>query len=114
MQMKQLDTAFQALSDPTRRAILQRLTEGEASAGELAAPFDISQPAVSRHLKTLQNAGLVTQRREGTRRLFSLSRHRLEEMNSFLDDLEGSVPVGTAASERHASRRSGNGHAPLD
>lgn len=63
-----LDATFFALSDPTRRAILARLAEGEASVGELAAPFDISQPAISRHLKVLEGAGLVSAGRDGQRR----------------------------------------------
>ena len=54
-----LDAIFSALADPTRRAILSRLTEGEASVREIAAPFDISQPAISRHLKVLEKAGLI-------------------------------------------------------
>jgi len=54
-----LDAVFSALADPTRRAILSRLSEGEASVNEIAAPFDISQPAVSRHLKVLERAGLI-------------------------------------------------------
>ena len=54
-----LDAIFSALADPTRRAILSRLAEGEASVNELAAPFDISQPAISNHLKVLERAGLV-------------------------------------------------------
>ena len=57
---QQLDATFAALSDPTRRAILARLTHGEASVNELAAPFAISLPAVSKHLKVLERAGLVT------------------------------------------------------
>jgi DNA-binding transcriptional ArsR family regulator len=54
-----LDAVFSALADPTRRAILSRLAEGEASVGEIAAPFDMSQPAISKHLKVLERAGLV-------------------------------------------------------
>ena len=64
---EQLDATFIALSDPTRRAILARLMEGEASVNELAAPFDISQPAVSKHLKILERAGLVSRSASGTR-----------------------------------------------
>ncbi|MWD27693.1 metalloregulator ArsR/SmtB family transcription factor [Aquicoccus sp. SCR17] len=94
--MTDLDTAFQALSDPTRRAILLRLRAGEASAGELAAPFDISQPAISRHLKTLRAAGLITQRRDGTKRLFSLAPGRLRHVNRFLADLVSSPEVPDA------------------
>lgn len=68
-----LDTVFAALADPTRRAILARLAEGEAPATALAEPFDISQPAVSRHLKVLEGAGLIERRVEGTRRICRLS-----------------------------------------
>lgn len=63
-----LDATFFALSDPTRRALLARLAEGEASVGELAAPFDVSQPAISKHLKVLERAELVTVGRAGRRR----------------------------------------------
>ncbi|MDP6473779.1 MAG: metalloregulator ArsR/SmtB family transcription factor [Alphaproteobacteria bacterium] len=64
-QSEPLDDVFSALADPTRRAILARLADGESSVGELAAPFDISLPAVSRHLRVLRNAGLVTRHKEG-------------------------------------------------
>ena len=60
-----LSAAFQAMADPTRRAILARLASGEATAGELAAPFEISLPAVSKHLKVLEGAGLLVRKREG-------------------------------------------------
>lgn len=63
-----LDTTFAALADPTRRAILSRLARGEASVMELAAPFALSQPAISRHLKVLEGAGLIVRRAEGTKR----------------------------------------------
>ena len=65
MATDQLDEIFGALADPTRRAILSRLTEGQATVGELAAPFRISQPAISQHLATLKDAGLVQGRRDG-------------------------------------------------
>jgi DNA-binding transcriptional ArsR family regulator len=64
----QLDATFAALADPTRRAILARLASGEASVGELAEPFDMSQPAISKHLKVLERAGLITSVREAQRR----------------------------------------------
>lgn len=63
-----LDVTFSALSDPTRRAIVERLTRGDASVGELAEPFDMSLPAISKHLTVLQRAGLVEQTREGRTR----------------------------------------------
>lgn len=64
----QLDATFAALADPTRRAILARLASGEASVGELAEPFEMSQPAISKHLKVLERAGLITSGREAQRR----------------------------------------------
>src|SRR3569623_2505307 len=66
--MTNLDVTFAALADPTRRAILARLAKGEASVGELAAPFDMSQPAISKHLKVLERAGLVRGERSAQRR----------------------------------------------
>jgi DNA-binding transcriptional ArsR family regulator len=62
---KRLDEVFSALADPTRRAILARLSQGDSSVGELAAPFDISPPAISKHLKVLEGAGLLARRRDG-------------------------------------------------
>jgi len=64
----QLDSTFSALADPTRRAILERLVEGEAAVGELARPFAMSQPAISGHLRVLERAGLISRGRDGQRR----------------------------------------------
>ena len=72
-----LNAVFAALADPTRRAILSRLTEGQASVNELAAPFEISQPAVSRHLKVLEQAGLVERGIDEQRRPARLKADRL-------------------------------------
>lgn len=91
-----LDDLFAALSDPTRRAILARLREGEASAGTLAAPFALTQPAVSRHLATLRRAGLVAERRAGTRRIFRLAPHRLAEIDAWLDDFRMAMEANYA------------------
>jgi len=66
--MRTLDTSFAALADPTRRAIVARLAAGEATVMELAAPFAMSQPAVSRHIKVLEEAGLIVRRVEGSKR----------------------------------------------
>lgn len=68
MKMDALSNTFAALADPTRRAILARLAQGECTVNELAAPFDMSLPAVSKHLRVLERAGLITQRREAQRR----------------------------------------------
>lgn len=79
-----LDATFAALADPTRRAILARLAEGEATVTELARPFDISQPAISKHLKVLEEAGLVEAGREGTRRPRRLVARPLQEATDWL------------------------------
>jgi DNA-binding transcriptional ArsR family regulator len=84
MSEAQLDAVFGALADPTRRAILTRLTEGEASVTELAAPFPMSQPAVSRHLKVLEEAGLVTRTRHATARLSHLRAEPLRDAVTWL------------------------------
>ncbi len=81
------DAAFGALADPTRRAILARLATGEATVSELTAPFDISQPAISRHLKVLEQAGLITRRVDGARRPCRLAGGTLEELEAWLDGL---------------------------
>lgn len=82
---RQLDAVFFALSDPTRRAVLARLAEGEASVGELAAPFDLSQPAISKHLKVLERAGLVSVGRDGQRRPRRLEPEPLLEASEWID-----------------------------
>jgi DNA-binding transcriptional ArsR family regulator len=79
-----LDAAFSALADPTRRAILARLALGEATVMELAQPFDMSQPAVSRHIKVLSDAGLITQRVDGTKRPCKLAPEALSEIDRWL------------------------------
>lgn len=84
--MDSLSTTFGALSDPTRRAILARLAVGEASVSELAAPFEISLPAVSKHLKVLEKAGLVARSRDGQWRPCRLSAAPLREADAWLAD----------------------------
>jgi DNA-binding transcriptional ArsR family regulator len=80
-----LDTTFAALADPTRRAILARLTAGEASVTELAAPFRMSQPAISKHLKVLERAGLISRGRDAQRRPRRLEARRLAEATRWLE-----------------------------
>lgn len=106
---QRLDATFTALADPTRRAILARLADGEASVAELAAPFDMSQPAISKHLKMLERAGLITTGRDATRRprrieaaplgdangwiekFRTLWEGRYRRLDSLLDELKGEV-----------------------
>src|SRR5262245_40020988 len=80
-----LDATFAALADPTRRAILARLTAGEASVTELARPFAMSQPAVSKHLKVLERAGLISRGRDAQRRPCRLEAQPLADANHWLE-----------------------------
>ena len=82
---QRLDTTFAALADPTRRAILARLALGETSVMELAEPFAMSQPAISKHLKVLERAGLVSRRREAQRRPVRLEPRPLAAANDWLE-----------------------------
>jgi DNA-binding transcriptional ArsR family regulator len=81
----QLDATFSALADPTRRAILARLAEGEATVSELAAPFDLSQPAISKHLKVLERAGLIASSRDGQRRPRRLEPEPLDAVTDWIE-----------------------------
>ena len=82
---QQLDTTFAALADPTRRAILARLVQGEASVQELAEPFAMSQPAISKHLRVLERAGLISRGRDAQRRPCRLEAKPLAEANEWLE-----------------------------
>lgn len=85
MPADRLSTTFAALADPTRRAILARLALGETSVAELAAPFDISPPAVTKHLKVLQRAGLISQGRQAQWRPCKLEAAPLQEAAGFIE-----------------------------
>ena len=80
----QLSAVFGALADPTRRALLARLSEGDATVAELAAPFRVSQPAISRHLKVLEQSGLISRSRRATARLSHLEAQPLREATAWL------------------------------
>jgi DNA-binding transcriptional ArsR family regulator len=84
MDSTHLDAVFSALADPTRRAILARLTQGDLTVRELAAPFPVSQPAISRHLKVLEGAGLISRTRRATARLSHLEAEPLGEATEWL------------------------------
>jgi DNA-binding transcriptional ArsR family regulator len=79
-----LNASFAALADPTRRAILARLASGEATVMELAKPFEMTQPAISQHLKVLEAAGLIVQRVDGTKRPRRLAKAGIEAMDQWL------------------------------
>ncbi|HEX3139036.1 MAG TPA: metalloregulator ArsR/SmtB family transcription factor [Rhizobacter sp.] len=84
MTQEALNAVFSALADPTRRAILARLTEGDASVGELAAPFDLSLPTVSRHIDVLEGAGLVVRERDAQWRRCHFQREPLMQANEWI------------------------------
>ena len=113
--MPNLDAAFSALADPTRRAILARLALGEATVMEIAEPFEMTQPAVSRHLKVLADAGLILRRVEGTKRPCRLAPDGVAEIDRWLamlrkalaanyDRLDG-VLAGMGPAKRVAKRK---------
>jgi DNA-binding transcriptional ArsR family regulator len=105
-----LDATFMALADPTRRAILARLAGGEASVNELAAPFALSQPAISKHLKVLERAGLVSRGRDAQRRPCRIEATPLAEATGWLERYrslwEGNFQrLDTLLEELQASKR---------
>jgi len=83
--MKTLDATFAALADPTRRAIIARLAKGEATVMELAEPFEMSQPAISKHLKVLERAGLIVRGRDAQRRPCRLAVRPLRDANVWIE-----------------------------
>ena len=89
--MQNLDACFSALSDPTRRAILARLALGETTVMELAKPFKMSQPAISRHLRVLENAGLIARRVEGAKHPCRLTDQGLKEIDQWLEMLRNAL-----------------------
>ena len=88
MSMDALTQTFGALADPTRRAILAKLATGEATVGELAAPFEMSWPAVSRHLKVLEEAGLIERKIQSRWRVCSLRRERLQQAQAWIAEVK--------------------------
>ena len=124
MAKDQLSLVFGALADPTRRAILTRLADGEATVAELAEPFDMSQPAVSRHLRVLEDAGLISRTRRATARLSHLQAEPLREVTTWLaryqrfwdesherlDDLLAALQAGSSDGRGHAAHTEGSDH----
>jgi len=81
-----VEAALKAIAEPRRRAILSLVRDGELSAGEIASHFDVTRPAVSQHLNVLKEAGLVSERRNGTRRLYRARAEGLTELRDFLEE----------------------------
>jgi len=84
-----MEAALRAIAEPHRRQIIRLVWDGELSAGEIASHFDVSRPAISQHIGVLKEVGLVTERRNGTRRLYRASTERLVELHTFLDEFWG-------------------------
>jgi DNA-binding transcriptional ArsR family regulator len=109
-----VEAALKAIAEPRRRAILRLVRDGERSAGEIAAQFDdVSRPAISQHLAVLREAGLLAERREGTRRLYRVRPEGLEELRAFLDSFWDQQLAGlkVAAEAEERSRRASRGNA---
>jgi DNA-binding transcriptional ArsR family regulator len=104
-----MEEAIRAIAEPNRRRILQLVTAKELSAGEIASRFEITRPAISQHLGVLREAGLVSERREGTRRLYSLRREGFDDLKSFLEAFwdEGLERLKEAAELEEGRRRRG-------
>jgi DNA-binding transcriptional ArsR family regulator len=102
-----VEAALKAIAEPRRRRILTLVRDGELSAGEIAAHFDVSRPAVSQHLNVLKEAGLVSERRNGTRRLYRARPEGLGELRAFLD---GFWDERLAALKREAERKEKSTH----
>ena len=99
------DRAFDALGDPTRRAVFKRLRAGARSVGDIAKGLDVSRPAVSQHLKVLKEARLVTDRAEGTRRLYAVDMSGLDEARKWLDGFwDETLAAFKRAAEREAAK----------
>lgn len=80
-----MEAALKAIAEPHRRQILRLVTDGEMTAGEIASHFDVTRPAISQHLAVLREAGLLSERREGTRRIYRLRPEGIEELHEFID-----------------------------
>src|SRR5919204_4617358 len=100
------ETALQALGDPTRRAVLEHLRDGPHAVGEIAARLPVSRPAVSQHLRVLKEAGLVTERQNGTRRLYRVDPDGLAELREYLEGFwEEALASFKAAAEAEEGRK---------
>lgn len=105
--MADINNALAALADPTRRAVFERLRPGPRSVGDIAKGMPVSRPAVSQHLKVLKGAGLVTDRAEGTRRVYSIDPHGLGAIRAWLDRMWGdALEAFVAEVEREGSSTS--------
>ena len=101
-----MEAALRAIVEPRRRAILRLVRDTELSAGEIAASFDVSRPAISQHLGVLKEAGLVEERREGTKRFYRARRAAIDDLRAFFDDFWGDRLDSLKAAAEEAERAS--------
>src|SRR5436190_24137940 len=97
--------AMEALGDGTRREIMERLRRGALPVGELAAGLPVSRPAVSQHLRVLKEAGLVTERKQGTRRIYGVEPKAIAELRAYFDSFREQAPAGFKAAAEQEGRR---------
>jgi DNA-binding transcriptional ArsR family regulator len=104
-----VEAAVRALAEPRRRDILRLVRDDELSAGSIASHFEVSRPAISQHLRVLKEAGLVDERRDGTRRMYRARPEGFDELRKYLDDLwgEGLARMKSAAEADHRAQRKG-------
>lgn len=101
-----MEVALRAIAEPRRREILRLIGDGELPAGEIAAHFDVTRPAISQHLRVLRSAGLVTERRQGTRRLYRVQPEALAELREFMSEFwEGRLRKLARAAEAEERRK---------
>jgi DNA-binding transcriptional ArsR family regulator len=100
---------FEAVAQPKRRDILRLLAAGERSAGDVASRFAVTQPAISQHLRVLKDAGLISERRDGTRRLYSVRAEGLADLNAFLAEV---LPAGLERLKQAAEAEQRSADAP--
>ena len=106
-----MEAALKAIAAPRRRQILTLVRDGELSAGEIAAHFDVTRPAVSQHLNVLKEAGLVSERRNGTRRLYRARPEGLAQVKAFLEEFWGDrLDALKREAEREERKKHGNDH----
>jgi DNA-binding transcriptional ArsR family regulator len=106
-----VNAALKAIAEPRRRQILELVRDGELSAGEIAAQFDVTRPAISQHLGVLKEAGLVSERRDGTRRLYLARPEGLRDLQSFLDGFwDERLEALRREAERKEATRHGRSH----
>jgi DNA-binding transcriptional ArsR family regulator len=104
-----MEDAMRALAEPRRRDILRLVRDDELSAGTIASHFEVSRPAISQHLRVLKDAGLLDERRDGTRRMYRARPEGLAELRQYLDEMwgEGLARLKSAAETDHRARRKG-------